>query len=67
MIRNDDIVSTMIVGGILLFFILLIVFLGWSLVVWIFSWAFGFEFMWRYVIGAWLGTLILRRIFGRSK
>ena len=63
----DKIIAVGLLGTALVLMILAIVFVGWSIIVWVFSWVFGFEFMWRYVVGVWLGTIILRRIFGGNK
>ena len=66
-IGMDKIIAVGLFGTALTIMILVLGFAFWGAIVWVFSWVFGFEFMWRYVVGAWLGTVILRRIFGGNK
>lgn len=55
-------------GTLGLLVIMLVFVLGfWAVLVGIFCWAFDFEFSWKYVIGAWITSVILRLLFGRNK
>ncbi len=64
---KEDTQVQVILGVMVTLFVLVVGFVVWGSIIWIFSWVFGFEFMWRYVVGAWLGTAVLRSIFGSNK
>lgn len=53
--------------GLLVLSTLVVGFLMWSSIVWVLSWAFGFEFMWSYVIGVWLVTAVLESRFSKNR
>lgn len=41
---------------------LVVSFLFTSLLVWVICWSFGFEFAWKYVLGAWVISTIIKGI-----
>ena len=59
---SDTLTNYISIGVVLVAFFVLGFFV-WAFVVWVLSWAFGFEFMWRYAIGAWFATIVLKNIF----
>jgi hypothetical protein len=60
--------SKLAVIGIIMLALAIIVFLFISGLVWLFCYAFGYTFMWKYALGIWAAIIMLRMVFGgRSK
>jgi hypothetical protein len=60
------------VGTIILVLITFALYLGiifgfYTLVIYVFSLAFGFAFKWIYVLALWLGVEVLKRVFNSNK
>ena len=56
------------IGAIIAIAIVLgVVFLFISGLVWLFCFAFGYTFMWKYALGVWAAIILLRMVFGRKK
>lgn len=64
---SSELAAMGIIGIIMVAIALGLIFLFISGLVWLFCYAFGYAFMWKYALGAWAAIIMLRMVFGRSK